>query len=385
MTVAHGLEEIVVGHTAPPGWNFPSNNAMSCYDNMPPSAMASSPSSASLQDVALKAGVSAMTVSRVLRNSPRVSPATRRKVLSAVRLLKYRPDPHLARMMTLVRSRKTPRMRAVLALVREDAPQDALHGTAYQYVATEDIRARAIQHGYHVEEFWLGRGGLTPARLGQVLQARGIEGLIISPQSSQMLCAGIDYTPFAAVTFGYGLRQPSLHRSAGNMTLGLQTATAELTARGCRRIGLAVTQWVDDRAEHAYSGAMLHYQQRLPQARRVPLLLLPHNDLRRCASVFKQWIKEHRPDALISFDTYVPDWLRQLGLRVPEDISLVVHDWTRSMRGLAGIHQRRDHVAAAAVDLLATQLLQHERGVPDVPRQILIPPAWVDGASIAAR
>jgi LacI family transcriptional regulator len=52
------------------------------------------------------------------------------------------------------------------------------------------------------------------------------------------------------------------------------------------------------------------------------------------------------------------------------------------MQGLAGIHQRRDHVAAAAVDLVATQLLQHERGVPEAPRQILIPPAWVEGSSI---
>ena len=52
------------------------------------------------------------------------------------------------------------------------------------------------------------------------------------------------------------------------------------------------------------------------------------------------------------------------------------------MKGYAGIHQRRDHVAAAAVDLVATQLAQHERGVPEVPRQIPIPPEWIEGSSI---
>jgi LacI family transcriptional regulator len=52
------------------------------------------------------------------------------------------------------------------------------------------------------------------------------------------------------------------------------------------------------------------------------------------------------------------------------------------MHGFAGIFQRRDHIAVAAVDLVATQLLHHERGVPEVPRQILIPPAWVEGPSI---
>ena len=78
------------------------------------------------------------------------------------------------------------------------------------------------------------------------------------------------------------------------------------------------------------------------------------------------------------------DWLAQLGLRVPEDVGLLVHDWTQRMKGCAGIHQRRDHVASAAVDLVATQLMQNERGVPEVPHQILIPPSWVEGASIRA-
>ena len=336
----------------------------------------------SLQDIAHKAGVSAMTASRVLRNSPRVAPATRRRVLAAARALKYQPDPHLARLMSVVRSRKGSRLRAVIAVVREDSPQDELHAPNYQYVSIRDIRRRAEQHGYHAEEFWLGRDGLGPERLGDILHARGIEGLIVSPQSSRMLCAELNYSRFAAVTFGYGLTNPSLHRVAGNMTVGIQLAVAQLLARGYQRIGLAITQWVDARAQRAYSGAMLQVQQAMPRRHRVPILLFPHNEVSRGADVFRKWIKAERPDALISFDRYVPDWLQQLGLSIPDDIGLVVHDWAESMRGLAGIFQRRDHIAVAAVDLVATQLLHHECGVPEVPRQILIPPAWIEGASI---
>src|SRR5687768_13046940 len=96
-------------------------------------------SSISLHTIAARAGVSAMTVSRVLRNSPRVSRTTRRRVLAAARALQYRPDPHLARMMSLVRSRKAPRLRANLAVIREDEPQDELHSSVYQYVPISDI------------------------------------------------------------------------------------------------------------------------------------------------------------------------------------------------------------------------------------------------------
>lgn len=338
-----------------------------------------------LQAVARAAGVSTMTVSRVLRDAPRVAAATRERVLAAARELNYQPDPHLARLMSLVRSRKPQRFRAVIAMVRETAARDELHDPAYQYVPLEDVRRRAERYGYQTEEFWLGRDGMTPARLSDVLHARGIEGILISPQSSRMLCSQLDYSRFAAATFGYGLREPSLHRSAGNMTLGIQTAAGELSARGYQRIGLAVTQWVDDRAQSAYSGAMLHFQQGLPPEQRVPVLLFPHNDLSRGANAFLTWMTKHKPDALITFDTHVPSWLKRLQLRIPEDIGLVVHDWTSKMKSFAGIHQRRDHVAAAAVDLVAMQLAQNERGVPEVPRQILIPAGWVDGLSIRGR
>ncbi len=337
---------------------------------------------ANLQAVAQHAGVSMMTVSRVLRNAPKVAAATRERVLSAAKALNYQPDPHLARMMSLVRGKKRQRVRAVIAVIREHVPNDDLLSASYQYVPIEDVHRRAEGYGYAVEEFWLGRDGLTPERLQRVLHARGIDGVIVSPQSRELPCSRIDYTGFAAAAFGHVMREPALHLSAGNMMMGIQMATTQLTERGYQRIGLAVTQWVDDRAQNGYCAAMLSFQDTLPPARRVPTLLLPHNNISRSFGAFSEWMRTHQPDALITFDTHVPGWLKRLNLRVPEDIGFVVHDWTPSMQEYAGIHQRRDHVAAAAVDLVATQLAQNERGLPTVPRQIMIPPQWVEGPSI---
>jgi LacI family transcriptional regulator len=326
-----------------------------------------------------------MTVSRVLRNSPHVASATRAKVQRAARKLGYRPNPQVARLMAIVRGAKGRRVQAVIGVIRDDIPDDELHDRAYQYVSIADIRARAEQHGYRAEEFFLGRGGLTPARLGGILRARGVEGIIVSPQSSRIIGTELDYSPFAAATFGYGLPSPALHRASTNMTQGILMAATELERRGYRRIGIAITQWIDARADHTYSGALLHYQQTVPRRNRVPLLLFPENNVAREADVFCAWCLRHRPDVVISFDTYVPDWIaRRLGRRIPADIGLVVHDWTERMSKFAGIHHRRAHVAAAAVDLVATQLMHHEHGIPEVPRQILIPPAWIDGPSIRA-
>jgi LacI family transcriptional regulator len=337
-----------------------------------------------LKDIARATGVSAMTVSRVLRGSPRVSERTRELVLREAKRLNYQPDPHLMRMMQVVRGRKEQRVRAVIAVIREHVPKDGLLGPSYQYVPVEDIRRRAHGHGYAVEEFFLGRDGLTARRLQKILHARGIEGVIVSPQSVQLPCSRLDYSPFAAVTFGNAMSTPALHMTAGNMTLGIQRAAALLRERGYQRIGVAVTKWIVTRSQFGYSGGLFHWQQSLPIESRVPLLLFPNNDISRGFDAFARWMREEKPDVLITFDTHVPDWLGRLGLRFPEDIGFVVHDWTPKMAGFAGIHQQREHLAAAAVDLVVTQLSQHEHGIPEVPRQIMILPTWVEGPSVRA-
>lgn len=327
-----------------------------------------------------------MTVSRVLRNSPHVAPATRQRVCAAITRAGYRPNPQIKRLMSIVRSAKRREVHAVIGVVRDALVEDALHDSAYQYVSLADIRARAEPHGYATEEFFLDRGGLTAARLTAILRARGIEGLLVSPQSSRGICAKLDQRYFAMVTFGYGLQSPALHRASTNMMQGILIALRELREMGYRRVGLAITEWIDARADHAYSGALLFHQQNIPAEERLPLLIFPENNPASGRDAFCSWARKYRPEAVISFHTYVPEWLtRDLGWRIPEDVGLVAHDWTETMHGFAGIHHRRAFVAAAAVDLLATQLSHHERGVPEVPQQILVQPAWVPGPSVRAR
>jgi LacI family transcriptional regulator, repressor for deo operon, udp, cdd, tsx, nupC, and nupG len=56
------------------------------------------PTSATIEDVALQAGVSMATVSRALRGMPNVAVGTRDRVLAVAKSLNYRPDPHASRL-----------------------------------------------------------------------------------------------------------------------------------------------------------------------------------------------------------------------------------------------------------------------------------------------
>jgi len=67
-----------------------------------------------LTAVAAAAGVSAMTVSRVLRSAPHVSADARGRVMAAAKKVGYQPNPQIARLMTIVRSAKGRRVRAAI-------------------------------------------------------------------------------------------------------------------------------------------------------------------------------------------------------------------------------------------------------------------------------
>lgn len=332
------------------------------------------------------AGVSAMTVSRVMRNSPKVRSATRIRVLQAAQKINYRPDPIAARLMASVRKGRKTGAGATLALIRDIRPDSKRLGDIHHYVQLEDVRNRAKMLGYGVDEILLGEKGITPARLCSILKARGIEGALFSSEVPKAAMKEFDFSSFCCATFGYGLQEVSVHRASTNMMQGLLTTFAQLDTKGYKRIGMAVTPWADLRSNHTYSGALLHYQSSIPRRRRVPPLFFSEDKLERNRRKFLMWMKANQPDAVISFNGQIIDWIRNdAKAEIPCAIGFVVHDWTEQDAPLSGINHNRQDVAAAAVDLVTTQLYHGEYGLPDVPRQVLISSTFVDLASCPNR
>src|SRR4051794_31214647 len=119
-----------------------------------------------MADVALVAGVSHMTVSRVLNDPGTVKRETRERVLAVMRSLGYRPN-------TIARALATGRTR-VLGVV---ALATALHGPTSILLA---IEAAARSAGYNLDVVRLRsitRRTLATAATG--LQERGVDGIIV--------------------------------------------------------------------------------------------------------------------------------------------------------------------------------------------------------------
>src|SRR3954471_9875529 len=135
----------------------------------------------SCRDIARRAGVSSNTVSLALRNSRRISPATRQLVLRMAAELGYTSDPRLKEYMRYIRHRRRNKNLPVLALVNaHPQPLARLPSPNIRAIAAAAIREAAHQ-GYRLEEFQLEAPDISPPRLSSILEARGIRGVVILP------------------------------------------------------------------------------------------------------------------------------------------------------------------------------------------------------------
>jgi LacI family transcriptional regulator len=155
-------------------------------------------------------------------------------------------------------------------------------------------------------------------------------------------------------------------------------ALDELSKLGYRRIGLAITDEEDMRVQRKWSAGFMVYQQGIEPNRHVPHLLATGAFPRAVA----EWFDEHRPDAVLSQDSKMPEYLSQLGYSVPKDVGVAHLSLNEADTAFAGINQNSRLVGASALDLVDAQLRRNERGLPPAPKTVLILGRWIAGPTV---
>jgi LacI family transcriptional regulator len=308
--------------------------------------------SVSMVEVAAAAGVSAITVSRVFRRHPSVRPETDARVRAAADRLGYRPDPLVGVLMARLRSGRTGSAKATFALVNLLPEPMARHPSPRIRALHAGVVARAATLGFSTTEFRVGDspGALTPARFESVLRARGITGLIISIAPGASFALPLDWSRFAAVAVGFTMREPQLHRVAPDHYHNMLALCRHLRATGCRRIGFCVDRNSAERTDYLWVAGLRSHQEHVTAAERVEPLILDDFYAQPSRAAIAAWARTERLDAIFAQLDRAPD----------------------ATCG-CGIDQRFADVGAAAVDVVIGQLHRNERGVPLVPRSLLVP------------
>jgi LacI family transcriptional regulator len=332
-----------------------------------------------IRDVAREAGLSLATVSRALRNSPGVKAGTLQRVREAAKKIGYRPDPLVATLMSRLRGRPVDKDVNVIALLNVgQSEQDFMLGTFYgDLVAGAAERAREL--GFIPELFPLRLPGMTPQRMGDILFHRGIHAVVILPMKPQTERLDLDWSHFAPVAVGYSLREPVLHRVVPDHYTGLRLALDRLVALGYRRIGLCVDAFTDERVFRKWTAAMAWHNVVVGRARAVPALVGPSIQRKN----FLAWFRRHRPDAVIGQQQMIVTWIRESGLRVPEQVGYCHPSWSDSNKRCAAVDQQPFVVGRAAIEMVVGQIHRNERGIPQHPTILEVQPSWVEGSTIS--
>jgi len=330
---------------------------------------------ASQQDVARRARVSFMTVSRVVNNHPSVRPATRARVLRAIRALGYYPNA-AARALSSSRSRNVgfifPR-------------RDYLLVAPFCVELCVEVESRLRQRGYH-----LFLGSMAEEResgdLYTLFKEGKVDGLIVfapprdDPGIGQLAAERL---PFVVVHGRSGRTAFSWVDS--DNTQGTSLLLGHLFGLGHRRIG-----FVTGNLSEVNSQDRLRSYRREMRARgfEVERELVEEGDwtLEGGQAGLERLMSLRRPPTAICFsnDQMAIGALRaahDLGIRVPRDLSITGYDDIRyASFTTPALTTVRQHIETVG-DRVAELLLERMEGGRREPRRIVLAPELVVRAS----
>ncbi len=333
-----------------------------------------------IQDVAARAGVSAMTVSRVINHHPRVAAETRRRVEQAIDALGYVPNA-LARGLLKGRTR-------TIALILSDV------GNPFFTLIARGVEDVAQRNGYAVI---LGNSDESVAKERQyvdVMLQNRVDGLLIAPAAngSRKTLDFLSRQGTKFVLIDRDVEGVAADTVEGDNIAGARALTEHLLGLGHRRIAL-VNGAHDVSTAHA---RLLGYQEALRrhQIDPDPKLMIESSYRRTAGRAATQQLlqlpKAQRPTAIFACNNFlaigVIEALREARLDVPRDMAVVSFD---DIELASALHPFLTVVAqpARTFGTIAMQFLLDRLDSDEVlpPRRVLLPPELIVRCSCGAR
>lgn len=342
------------------------------------------PGRVTLQDVAAKAGVSISTVSRSLTGAVPISKITQARVLSAAEELGYQHNPLFGEVMRATRRGNSNHHLGTLAYITPYDDVQEWRSTPTLCRHWSAAKEQAARFGFGMSEFALSSRGMTGRRLGEILKARGIVGILLAAFPKDPFELVLPWEHFATVPVGHMVQDPELDCVVSDHTQAVLLAGRVLAARGYRRIGLAIESYQNSITNHGWANGYAA----LPTEDLGLAAIPPYLPDRMSAGGFIDWLRKYKVDCVLTLSTFrnvtnpMPQWLRTVGLECPLDVGLVSLDVTGVTASWAGIDQNSDDIGRAAVDLVLSKIRAGERGIPRVRRSLLVHCHWSEGDTI---
>lgn len=338
--------------------------------------------SVNMREVAREVGVSVATVSKALSNKTDVAAKTRQRVLAACERLGYRTNPLVAALMRSRRRHHSPASALTLGFITAFPTADGWrrHPAPIFRQMFAGAERRAAERNYRLEHHWLFEDGMTNPRFSQVMESRGIKGLLFAPVPDTHTAVELNWNVFSTVVLGLTPSTRRFHRVTTDYYQSMMIAMERCREIGYRRPGFAGRIETVTRLEHRWEAAYRIAQERLGFSPVSPLLVDDWTP-----EIVKRWMRREKPDVVIG---PVLGKLEQSvagsGYRIPEDVGLVGLLVPQPGDRLTGILQDGETLGATAVDQLVSLLERNETGLPEHPVTHTMIARWNPGRTVRA-
>ncbi|AHF90106.1 LacI family transcriptional regulator [Opitutaceae bacterium TAV5] len=336
-----------------------------------------------LKHIAAEAGATIATVSMALRGSPLISVARRVEINEIARRLGYQRNAHVSTLMKHIRQGggRMPR-KAAIAFLMAHPSRNARKEFVFVDRRFRGMEVRLAERGYRPDFFWYNDPDMPPERLEKIWSARGIRGAVLALFREFEPAIELDWEKFAVATQSDFSLGPPIHRVMEDYFTNTVTAMRHLRQSGCRRIGLAYS-CVNARSARFHIAAAYHESIAQVQGSfdNIPSIHIPDTPEGWTEQAFMAWFRREKPDAVLTFNWYVRDWLLAAGKRIPEDVSIAVLNRCPSSPEFSGIDPQPELLGETSVDLVIEQLENNECGLPKNPKVLTIPGRWVQGTT----
>jgi DNA-binding LacI/PurR family transcriptional regulator len=332
----------------------------------------------SMADIARAANVHQTTVSRALRNDPRLRASTRARLTELARDMGYRPNPMVSALVSLRRSRHPPRNPTALAFVSLWGANAADSFTGSAHLA--GAKFAAGQQGYNVNQFRLQSSGMTEERLNKILVARNTPGAIIAALPQAHGHFQLDWGRLCTVVIEYSFTTPALDRVVHDSYGGMVRILGECRRRGIHRVGLMLTHTGHQRTERLNGAAYWIEQKSDSFFPAIPPLILTGWDPRQ----FAKWKQYHRPEVVVTSQVLLPDleaWCLKHGVRIGHDL-YVINVNAKPADQVSGINQEPFSIGAIAAQMVIDKINRNDRGIPARRNTVLTPGLWLEGRTL---
>ncbi|HTY37960.1 MAG TPA: LacI family DNA-binding transcriptional regulator [Bacteroidota bacterium] len=272
---------------------------------------------ATMKDVARKANVAVITVSRALNNKPDINPATRSRILKIARDLNYTAD-------SLARGLVTRKSHTIAVIIPDNV--DSFYATVVQGIGDQ-----CREHGYGI--FLWNTNDSAEKELEHLRQAREkrTDGILIYPvQKDLRYLDELQRSPVPFVFLNRHSDDPSHDYVMSDNAHGAYLAVHHLLQRGHKNITYVCAKPDASSGKERIAGS----RKAIAEAGLAPdsLQVLPCEESidSSYTLVRKLLAGPKRPSALFMWDDRLAvsaiKAIREAGLRIPQDVAVVGYD-----------------------------------------------------------